>query len=310
MAISASMIKELRARSGAGMLDCKTTLLETDGDIDAALESLRKKGVALAAKKASRIAAEGVIVAAHNDNDSVLLEINCETDFVAKDASFTAYANAVAAAILRDLPSDLDAAAELVLEDGNTLEAGRQNLVAKIGENIHLRRFAVLHAAGAADSVSVYLHATRIGVMVKLRGGDASLGRDIAMHIAASSPLCLSEQDMPAQTRASEHEIFTAQAEQSGKPADIVKRMVAGRMKKFIGENTLLGQPFVKDPQQSVGQLVAAAGASVAQMVRFEVGEGLEKRNDDFVAEVMAQAHGASTTKPKPKAKQTTRARS
>lgn len=292
MEITADMIKELRARSGAGMLDCKTTLQESKGDIDAALAALRKKGVATAAKKAGRIAAEGIIVAVANPTAHALVEINCETDFVAKDADFTAYANAVGEAILRDQPKDVAAAADLPLpdnKDGDTVESARQQLIAKIGENIHLRRFAISRPE-KGECVGVYRHATRIGVMVKLHGGDTDLARDLAMHIAASQPICISDQDMPAKTLQDEKAIYTAQAQQSGKPAEIIARMVEGRMKKFLQENTLLGQPFVKDPKRSVAELVEAAGARVLEMVRLEVGEGLEKRGDDFVGEVMAQA--------------------
>lgn len=290
MAITASMIQELRARTGAGMMDCKQTLTATDGDIDAAVAELRKKGVATAEKKAGRIAAEGVIATASNDVASVLVEVNCETDFVAKDATFTTFAHAVADAIVVASPSDMAAVAELVLGD-DTVEAARQTLIAKIGENISVRRFALIAAKGGA--VSTYLHGVRIGVMVKLSGNaDDELGRDVAMHIAASRPLCISEKDVAADVLANEEAIYKAQAGESGKPPEIVEKMVAGRMKKFLKENTLLGQPFVKNPEQNVAQLVEAAGASVEQMVRFEVGEGLEKRSDDFVAEVMAQAGG------------------
>lgn len=288
--ITASMIKELRARTGAGMMDCKGALGETGGDIDAAVEELRKKGVATAEKKAGRIAAEGVIASAGNADAGVLVEVNCETDFVAKDASFQAYAGKVAGAILAAAPKDLEAAAALGLDDGTTVESARRELVARIGENISVRRFAVVNAEGG--TVSAYLHGTRIGVMVRLAGGDHQLGRDLAMHIAARRPLCIGERDMPAQALEREKAIFMAQAEESGKPAEIAQKMVAGRMKKFLKENTLLGQPFVKDPEQSVARLVAAAGATVERMARFEVGEGLEKRDDDFVAEVMAQAGG------------------
>ena len=293
--ITASMIKELRARTGAGMMDCKGALGETGGDLDAAVEELRKKGVATAEKKAGRIAAEGVIVSASGvsaDNAAagVLVEVNCETDFVAKDASFQAYADKVAGAILANPPKDLEAVAALELDDGMTVEAARRELLARIGENISVRRFAVVASAGG--TVSAYLHGTRIGVMVRLTGGDPQLGRDLAMHIAATRPLCIGEKDMPAEAVEREKVIFMAQAEESGKPVEIAQKMVAGRMKKFLKENTLLGQPFVKNPEQSVAALVAAAGASVEEMVRFEVGEGLDKRDDDFVAEVMAQAGG------------------
>ena len=291
--ITASMIKELRARTGAGMMDCKGALGETGGDIDAAVEELRKKGVATAEKRAGRIAAEGVIASAGNADAGVLVEVNCETDFVAKDASFQAYAGKVAGAILAAAPKDLEAAVALGLDDGATVESARRELIARIGENISVRRFAVVNAEGG--TVSAYLHGTRIGVMVRLTGGDHQLGRDLAMHIAASRPLCISERDMSTQALEREEAIFMAQAEESGKPAEIAQKMVAGRVKKFLKENTLLGQPFVKDPAQSVAGLVADVGATVEQMVRFEVGEGLEKRDADFVAEVMAQAGGKTT---------------
>ena len=297
MAITASKIKELRERTGAGMLDCKHALSASGGDIDAAVEALRKKGVAAAEQKAGRIAAEGVIVHAGDARAGVLVEVNCETDFVAKDASFTAFAGRVADAILAaDLPDDsADPAAVAALAlDGNggdTVETARQTLITQIGENISVRRFALMKAGSSDYALSAYLHGARIGVMVRLGGtADESLGRDIAMHIAASRPLCIDESDIPAQTLEREKAIFAAQAEESGKPPEIAEKIVAGRVKKFLKENTLLGQPFVKDPERSVGQLVAAAGAKVERMARFEVGEGLEKRSDDFVAEVMAQA--------------------
>ena len=295
MAITASKIKELRERTGAGMLDCKHALSASGGDIDAAVEALRKKGVAAAEQKAGRIAAEGVIVHAGDARAGVLVEVNCETDFVAKDASFTAFAGRVADAILAaDLPDDSadpSAVAALALDGGDTVETARQTLITQIGENISVRRFALIKAGSSDYALSAYLHGARIGVMVRLGGtADESLGRDIAMHIAASRPLCIDESDIPAQTLEREKAIFAAQAEESGKPPEIAEKMVAGRVKKFLKENTLLGQPFVKDPERSVGQLVAAAGATVERMARFEVGEGLEKRSDDFVAEVMAQA--------------------
>ncbi len=277
MAISSAMIKELRARTGAGMMDCKKALTQADGDIDLAIESLRKQGAATAEKKAGRIAAEGVIVAAHNDHASVLVEVNCETDFVSRDDSFKSFCNGVAEAILRDAPVD-----------GEAVESARQELIARVGENVSVRRFARFEAHSGL--LSRYLHGSRIGVLVKLSGGDDELGRDIAMHIAASRPLCISEEEMDGAVLEKEREIFSAQAAASGKPADIIEKMVSGRIGKFLKENTLLGQPFVKDTEQTVGQLLTAASASVVQMTRLEVGEGLEKRNEDFAAEVMAQA--------------------
>ena len=295
MAITASMIKELRERTGAGIMDCKKVLTQTGGDIDSAIEELRKKGSAAAEKKAGRIAAEGVIVSARSDDAGVLVEVNCETDFVVKNESFIAFADNVANVILAGSPTDISSVSDLLLGEsnageGDTVESTRQELIAKIGENISVRRFTLLNSGGG--SVSTYLHGARIGVMVKLRGGDNQLGRDLAMHIAATSPLCITEQDMSEEVLAKEKAIFLAQAQESGKPAEIAEKMVVGRMKKFLKENTLLGQPFVKNTEQSVAELLAAAGATVEQMVRFEVGEGLEKRSDDFVAEVMAQAGG------------------
>ncbi|MGR3914925.1 MAG: translation elongation factor Ts [Gammaproteobacteria bacterium] len=294
MTTSASLIKELRARTGAGMMDCKRALGESGGDIDAAIETLRKKGIATAAKKAGRIAAEGVIASCANAGGAVLVEVNCETDFVAKDKSFRAFADAVAAAILAHAPPDIKAAAELRLADGNALEAARSELVARIGENIGVRRFAILRADGG--TLHTYLHGARIGVLVRLRGGDERLGRDVAMHIAASRPLCISANDMPPGTLAQEESIYAAQAADSGKPAEIVKKMVAGRLQKFLKENTLLGQPFVKNLEQSVSHILSAGDAKADAMARFEVGEGLEKREENFAAEVAAQA-GARAAK-------------
>lgn len=288
MAVTAALIKELRERTGAGMMDCKKILVETGGDIDLAIEELRKRGAAAAEKKAGRIAAEGVIVKAEDAGASVLVEVNCETDFVAKDESFKAFAGDVARAVLDNDPADVGELGAVALGEG-TVESVREALIAKIGENISVRRFHRVRGDGGA--VSSYLHGSRIGVLVKLSGGTPDLGRDIAMHIAASRPLCVSEADMDAAVLEKEKEIFTAQAEESGKPAEIIEKMVVGRIKKFLKENTLLGQPFVKNPDQTVEQLLAAAGASVVGMVRLEVGEGLEKRSDDFVAEVMAQAN-------------------
>jgi elongation factor Ts len=283
------MVKELRERTGAGMMECKKVLTQTDGDMEAAIEELRIKGAAAAEKKAGRIAAEGVIVAASSADAGALVEINCETDFVAKDDSFKAFCNSVSEAVLSDNPADNQALADTALGSGGSVETARQELIAKIGENISVRRFIRFDAAGG--SVSSYLHGNRIGVLVKMKNGSVELGRDIAMHIAASSPLCVSEEEMDQDVLAREKDIFIAQAKESGKPDDIIEKMIGGRIKKFLKENTLLGQPFVKTPEQTVAQLLSETGASVSQMVRFEVGEGLEKREDDFVAEVMAQAN-------------------
>lgn len=288
MTITAAMVKELRERTGAGMMDCKKVLTQTGGDMAAAIEELRIKGAAAAEKRAGRTAAEGVIVSATDGMACALAEINCETDFVAKDDSFRAFSAAVADAVLAAGPRDAAALADSAAAAGTTVEAARRELVAKIGENVTVRRFARFDADGGV--VSSYLHGNRIGVMLVLDGGDDALGRDIAMHIAASRPLCVAEEDMDPGVVAREREILTAQARESGKPDDIIEKMIGGRIRKFLKENTLLGQPFVKDPDQSVGALLASRGAGVRRMVRFEVGEGIEKKQDDFVAEVMAQA--------------------
>ncbi len=283
-AITTALIKELRERTGVGMMDCKKALSEVDGDIEAAIEELRKKGAAAAAKKAGRIAAEGVIARAEAADGSAIaiVEINSETDFVAKDDGFKAFAAEVANKVLTEKPSDLAALA------ASGVEEARQALITKIGENITVRRFELVSADGGV--LGAYLHGAKIGVIVKLDGGNTELARDIAMHTAASNPACISEADMPAELLEKEKEIFIAQAKESGKPDNIIEKMIEGRMKKFLKENTLLGQAFVKNPDQSVEQLLKEGGASVSQLQRFEVGEGIEKKEDDFVAEVMAQA--------------------
>ncbi len=295
MAITAAMVKELRARTGAGMMECKGALTETDGDMEAAVELLRKKGAAKADKKSGRIAADGVIVAliSADKKSGALAEVNCETDFVAKDDNFSAYAHAVVETVMAKRPASLEVLSELALSGGeSTVEEARRELITKIGENINIRRFQVI-AAETDASVSAYVHGTRIGVLVTASGGRADLGKDIAMHIAASRPLYVSKDAIPAEVAAKEREIYAAQASESGKPANIVEKIVEGRLQKYFNEITLLGQPFVKDPDQSVGKLLKSEKATVKEFIRFEVGEGLERRADDFVAEVMAQAEGA-----------------
>ena len=294
MAITASLVKELRERTGAGMMECKKALTETNGDIDAAIEMMRKSGQAKAAKKAGRIAAEGLVVISMSDDGSraAMAEVNCETDFVAKDSNFVSFADAVAA---RALASDVDDVEALLLQplhqgEDTTIETARQALVAKIGENMTVRRFVRVASSGI---LGAYRHGTRIGVLVDMEGGNAELAKDIAMHIAASNPICVSQDDVPAEKLEKEREIFRAQAAESGKPADIVEKIVDGRVRKFFEEVTLLGQPFVKDPDTSVGKLLDKAGARVGAFHRFEVGEGIEKRQEDFAAEVMAQVRGA-----------------
>ena len=291
MSITASMVKELRERTGAGMMDCKKALQETDGDIEAAIEAMRKSGVAKAAKKSGRVAAEGVILINQtaDANESVILEVNCETDFVAKDENFLKFATAVADTALADEPDDAATLAQAQLAGGGqTVEEARLQLVAKIGENIGIRRFHLVKKSG--DNVGSYTHGSRIGVIVNMQGGDSDLAKDIAMHIAASRPLCINEEEVPQEMLDNEKAIFTAQAEESGKPAEIIEKMVTGRLKKYLNEITLLGQPFVKDPDQSVAKLLSAMNAKVIDFVRYEVGEGIEKKEENFAEEVMAQA--------------------
>ena len=287
--ITAGQVKELRERTGAGMMDCKKALGETNGDLDEAIALLRKKGAASAEKKAGRIAAEGVVQLLISEDASrgTLLEVNCETDFVAKDDSFNSFVAALTQLIVDQNPADVESLSALIMDSGASVEAERQELIAKIGENISIRRFETL--VSGSGQISGYMHGTRIGVLVSTSGA-AELGRDLAMHIAASRPVCIGEADMPPDVLTREREIYTAQAAESGKSPEIVEKMVDGRVRKFLKENTLLGQPFVKNPDISVAELLSQGNASMDGMLRFEVGEGLEKKVDDFVAEVMAQA--------------------
>ena len=292
MAITASMVKELRERTGAGMMECKKALTEANGDIETAIENMRKSGQAKAAKKAGRTAADGVIVLAQDGQRAVMVEVNCETDFVAKDENFKSFANVVAERVLNSDAVDVGALMVLPLHEGEdtTIEEARQALVSKIGENMNVRRFIRTDAKGVVAS---YSHGVRIGVLVDLSGGDETLGRDLAMHIAASSPVCVDEDQVPADLLAKEREITEAQARDSGKPDNIIEKMIEGRMRKYLGEITLVGQPFVKDPDTKVGKLLQSKGATVNAFTRFEVGEGIEKKVEDFRDEVMAQAAAA-----------------
>ena len=290
MTISAALVKELRERTGAGMMDCKKALIQTNGDIEQGIELLRTLGVASAEKKSGRIAAEGAIVQLVSEDRSlgVLVEINCETDFVAKDNSFKEYATAVAQCLLAGDQNTMKELEESELHPDISVNQARQELISKIGENISVRRFDKLRSPDGL--VAGYLHGGRIGVLVSMSECDVELGKDIAMHIAASRPICVTEDDVPEEVIEAERSIFVAQAKESGKSDDIVARMVDGKLKKFMKENTLLGQDYVKDPDITVGTLIASANAKVCEMLRYEVGEGLEKRDDDFVAEVIAQA--------------------
>ena len=291
MTISAALVKELRERTGAGMMDCKKALIQTNGDIEQGIELQRTLGVASAEKKSGRIAAEGAIVQLVSEDRSlgVLVEINCETDFVAKDNSFKEYATAVAQCLLAGDQNTMKELEESELHPDISVNQARQELISKIGENISVRRFDKLRSLDGL--VAGYLHGGRIGVLVSMSECDVELGKDIAMHIAASRPICVTEDDVPEEVIEAERSIFVAQAKESGKSDDIVARMVDGKLKKFMKENTLLGQDYVKDPDITVGTLIASANAKVCEMLRYEVGEGLEKRDDDFVAEVIAQAN-------------------
>ncbi|HHM04700.1 MAG TPA: elongation factor Ts [Gammaproteobacteria bacterium] len=291
MQITAAQVKELRERTGSGMMECKKALVEAGGDIEAAVELMRKAGMAKADKKAGRVAAEGRIVQAISADGKMgaMAEVNCETDFVANGDDFVAFSQAVAGQVLNGRPAGVDALMALPAPDGRTLDEWRRELIAKLGENISVRRFAV---AESSDLVGAYLHGARIGVLVALEGGDAALAKDIAMHVAASRPTAVAPEQVPAEVVEKEKEIFRAQALDSGKPADIVEKMITGRVRKFLSEITLLGQPFVKNPDQTVEKLLAEKGARVASFIRFEVGEGIEKKSENFAEEVMAQVRG------------------
>lgn len=290
MAISASMVKELRERTGAGMMECKKALVETGGDLDQAIDRLRKSGQAKADKKAGRVAADGRVVIAGEGKRAAIVEINSETDFVAKDEGFGSFAEAVARLALERDPGSVEALLAEKLTSDATVEEARTELVARVGENVTVRRLARIEAA---DHLGSYLHGLRIGVLVALSGGTADLARDIAMHVAASNPFCVDEAGVPESVLEDERRIFAEQAKESGKPADIVEKIVAGRVRKFLQEITLVGQPFVKDPEVTVGKLLADAGAKVERFVRFEVGEGIERKQENFAEEVRAQIDGS-----------------
>jgi len=287
--ISASRVMELRQRTGLGMMECKKALTEAEGDLAKAEELLRIRSGAKASKAASRVAADGVIgiAVAHDAKTAAMVELNCETDFVAKNDDFRAFANEIAAIVMREQPKDVDALAGRALASGETIEARRVALVQKIGENITLRRFVRLPAEGRIAS---YVHGTRIGVLVDYTGGSETLGKDLAMHVAATKPIAVSREQVPADVVEKERQIAAARAAESGKPANIVEKMVEGAVAKFLAEVTLLPQPFVKNDKETVGKLVQGQGARVNAFVLYVVGEGIEKRKDDFAAEVAAMA--------------------
>jgi len=292
MTITAENVKALRERTGAGMMECKKALVEAGGDLDKAAEAMRKAGLAKADKKAGRVAAEGVIVTAlsADGHAGVAVEVNCETDFVAREHDFQAFAGAVAEAALASGKSDLEAVLALSLEGGQTVEEIRRGLVARIGENITVRRVARISGTGR---VGAYVHGGRIGVLVSLQGGDDEVARDIAMHVAASNPRYATPAEVPQSELDKEREILSAQAAQEGKPEAIVAKMVEGRVRKYLAEICLVGQPFVKDPDITVEKRLQQAGAVVQGFVRYEVGEGIEKKQENFADEVAAQVRAA-----------------
>jgi len=296
VAVTAEAVKALRERTGAGMMECKRALVEANGDLEAAAEAMRKSGLAKADKKAGRIAAEGVVVIERSADgrSAVLVEVNSETDFVAREKDFQAFAQDVARLALAARPADLDALLAAKLPSGKTVEETRRELIARIGENIGVRRFEIV--AGAAP-LATYLHGSRIGTVVALEGGDEALGRDLAMHVAAINPTFLSAEDVPSEQVEKERAIFIAQAaadpKLAGKPQDVLVKATEGKLRKFLGEITLLGQPFVKDDKQTVAQVLKAAGAKVTRYARYEVGAGIEKKQENFAEEVMAQVRGA-----------------
>jgi elongation factor Ts len=295
MNITADTVKQLRERTGAGMMECKKALVETQGDLDAAAELMRKSGLAKADKKAARVAAEGTIAVQRSNAAAAMVEVNCETDFVARGDEFQEFAKAAATAALDAAPATLSdlLAASQGTEDGTTLDGRRRALIAKIGENIAVRRFARIAAEGA---VGAYVHGGRIGALVALQGGDEALARDLAMHVAAVNPTYIDAAAVPADVLEKERAILAEQTRGEKKPPEIIAKMVEGRLRKYLAEITLVGQPFVKDEDVTVEKLLKKAGATVLEFVRFEVGVGIEKPVDDFVGEVMAQVK--ATQKP------------
>jgi len=293
MSVTAEAVKQLRERTGAGMMECKKALVETNGDLDAAAELMRKQGLAKADKKAARVAAEGVVALekSADGKSAAMVEVNCETDFVAREADFQGFSADVAKVALTAGAADVDALIANKLASGETIDERRRALISKIGENITVRRHATLSSSGF---LGAYRHGTRICALVAIEGGDAALAHDLAMHVAASNPEFLSAADVPADLVAKEREIETEKALAEGKPADIVAKMVEGRIRKTLNEKALLGQPFVKDPDQTVEKLLKAAKAEIKAYKRFEVGAGIEKKQDDFVGEVMAQVKASS----------------
>ena len=290
MAITADLVKELRKRTGAGMMDCKNALVETNGDLEAAIDLMRASGAAKAAKKASRIASEGLVnvILSDDKKTAIIIEVNSETDFVTKGDAFIDFVNTLGTLALKNEPADVETFLTQTLESGITVDKAREEIIAKVGENVSVRRVQTVKTSDGV--IGAYKHGERIAVLSVLSGDDADLAKDIAMHIAASKPECISEDQLSADLLEREKAIFVEQAKESGKPDNIIEKIIVGRMRKFVNEVTLYGQSFVKDPDTTVGKLVKANNAEVESFVRFEVGEGIEKKIDNFVEEVMAQA--------------------
>ena len=296
MAVTAEAVKILRERTGAGMMECKKALVEANGDLDAAAEAMRKAGLAKADKKASRVAAEGVIVLERSADGkrAAIVEVNCETDFVAREKDFQNFASAVAKVALEHRPADVASLGSLVIPGGQAVEDTRRVLIAKIGENISVRRFQVVEAPAV---VGAYLHGTRIGALVVMKSGDEAVAKDIAMHVAAINPVRVTAAEVPADEVAKEKAVYVDQAaadpKNAGKPRELLEKIVEGKVRKWLNEITLLGQPFVKDDKQTVEQYLKKAGGEVLSMVRYEVGAGIEKKQEDFAEEVRKQVESA-----------------
>ena len=290
MAITAALIKELRERTGAGMMDCKKALMETSADLESAIDLMRASGAAKAAKKAGRVASEGLVNLTISDDNktAVILEVNSETDFVTKGSAFIDFVVGLGSLALKNKPESVEAFLSHTLDSGETVDEARQGIIAKIGENISVRRLQIVTTENGV--LGAYKHGERIAVLTVLSGEDGELAKDIAMHIAASKPECVSEDQLSSELLEREKAIFIEQAKESGKPDNIIEKMIVGRMKKFVNEATLYGQAFVKDPDTTVGALVKSKSTAVESFVRYEVGEGIEKKEDNFVEEVMAQA--------------------
>lgn len=282
--ISAKTVKELRDRTGLGMMECKKALEEAGGDIELAIDNLRKSGQAKAAKKAGNIAADGAIIITQNADKALLLEVNCQTDFVAKDENFTAFANKVAELALANNTTDVATISALSYEDGVSVEEARVALVQKIGENVQVRRAEIIEGTNLA----AYRHGLRIGVVVSMDGGSSELGKSVAMQVAAFNPLAVNEENVPADILAREKDIIEAKAKESGKPETVIEKMITGGIQKYLNEVTLVNQPYVIDNDKKVGDVLKAENATVISFKRLEVGEGIEKKQEDFAAEVAA----------------------